>query len=356
MSHHLELRQITKKFSDRTVVNVASLCVEKDEFISFLGPSGCGKTTILRMIAGLEQPTSGEILIEGRVVNDIEPHKRDVSLVFQDFALFPHMTVEQNVNFGLKVRRVERLISKAKVEKALTMVEIADLGERRISQLSGGEKQRVALARALVTDPTLLLLDEPLGSLDAHLRIHMQAELRSLQTRLGIPFICVTHNQNEALSMSDRVYVIKDGCIEQVDTPEGIFTQPKTEFVAQFVGKNNILEADIVGEQAGLQVLRNPFGTFYAKAGSAMESKRAAMVFRADSVRVGSRETDTENELTGILSGVDSVGSVCTYLLEAGGEEIRFERHGDVSKELIGEIGRDVTVHWSAVDTILLQA
>jgi ABC-type Fe3+/spermidine/putrescine transport system ATPase subunit len=354
VSHHIELRGVTKKFGDNLVVNIASMCIEKDEFISFLGPSGCGKTTILRMIAGLETPTTGEILIESKVVNDLEPYKRNISLVFQDFALFPHMTVAQNVAFGLKVRKVEPAISKDKVEKALQLVQIANLGNRRIAQLSGGQRQRVALARALVTDPTVLLLDEPLGSLDAHLRIHMQAELRSLQRRLGIPFICVTHNQNEALSMSDRVFVLKDGCIEMVDTPEAIFTHPSTEFVARFVGKNNILLAEIVGQHNGLKTLRSPLGTFYSRTEGAVESKRMAIVFRADSVRTTPRGGETENSLTGVLSGVDSVGSVCTYLLNAGGEEVRFERHGDVSKELIGQLGKNITVYWNGEDTILL--
>ena len=356
MDSYVELRNVVKKFGGVTAVNVASMRIARDEFVSFLGPSGCGKTTTLRMIAGLEYPTSGEVLIDGQVVNDLEPYKRDVSLVFQDFALFPHMTVAQNVGYGLKVRRVEKSVAQPRVEKALDLVEIGDLPDRRISELSGGQKQRVALARALITEPKLLLLDEPLGSLDAHLRIHMQAELRLLQKRLGIPFICVTHNQNEALSMSDKVFVMRDGRVEQVGSPEAIFTEPDTEFVAKFVGKNNIMEADIVGTEGDKKVLRNALGTFKARSRGLDESeaKSAAMVFRADSIRLHQEPGSTQNTVTGVLSGVDSVGAVCTYVIVAGSQEIKFERHGDVTKELLADIGKDVTVFWSPEDTMLL--
>ena len=238
---------------DHEVVAVESvdLSIEPGEFFSLLGPSGSGKTTVLRMIAGFETPTSGAILLAGRDVTQRAPYDRDVNTVFQDYALFPHMTVLQNVEYGLKVKRVDRAQRRQRAIEALEDVRLGAYGKRKPSQLSGGQRQRVALARALVNRPKVLLLDEPLGALDLKLREEMQVELKAIQRDVGITFVFVTHDQGEALSMSNRVAVFNRGRVEQVGTPREIYNDPKTEFVAGFVGTSNVLSAELSSELLG---------------------------------------------------------------------------------------------------------
>jgi spermidine/putrescine transport system ATP-binding protein len=217
------------------------LSIPQGEFFTLLGPSGCGKTTTLRMIAGFEQPSSGEIFIEGQPVSHVQPNRRPVNTVFQNYALFPHLSVEDNVGFGLKVKRVPAGERKRRVQEALALVQLPNLGSRRPSQLSGGQQQRVALARALVNEPAVLLLDEPLGALDLKLRKAVQLELKHLQDHLGITFIYVTHDQEEALTMSNRIAVMNDGVVQQVGTPREIYEHPNNRFVADFIGETNFL-------------------------------------------------------------------------------------------------------------------
>jgi putative spermidine/putrescine transport system ATP-binding protein len=237
----VSLRGVTKRFGDVTAVAGVDLDIAEGEFFSMLGPSGSGKTTMLRMIAGFELPTAGTVLLKGRDVTRLPPFDRDVNTVFQDYALFPHMSVAQNIAYGLRVRRVPKVERNRRVEEALASVRLDEFGARRPNQLSGGQRQRVALARALVNRPAVLLLDEPLGALDLKLREEMQVELKAIQQQVGITFIFVTHDQQEALTMSDRIAVFADGGIEQVGTPTEIYERPTTQFVAGFVGTSNVL-------------------------------------------------------------------------------------------------------------------
>ena len=248
MSFAVEFQEVSRHYGKVRAVDGVSLAIAEGEFFSMLGPSGSGKTTCLRLIAGFEQPTSGSIRIHGVEAAGVPPFARDVNTVFQDYALFPHMNVRDNVAYGLMVKGVEKTERLVRSREALAMVDLAEYGERRPSQLSGGQRQRVALARALVNRPRVLLLDEPLGALDLKLREQMQGELKALQRKLGITFVYVTHDQGEALSMSDRVAVFNQGRIEQVDTPRGLYMRPATPFVARFVGTSNVL----TGEAAAL--------------------------------------------------------------------------------------------------------
>ncbi|MEL6266347.1 MAG: ATP-binding cassette domain-containing protein, partial [Pseudomonadota bacterium] len=233
-----ELRGVSKRFGDVVAASDLNLRIEPGEFLSFLGPSGCGKTTALRMLAGFETPTGGEVLIDGEVVNGLEPFRRPVNMVFQSYALFPHLTVEQNIAFGLRQRRPRpaRQVIDRKVARALETVRLSGFERRRIWEMSGGQQQRVALARAIVNEPKLLLLDEPLAALDRKLRKEMQIELQDLQREIGITFVLVTHDQEEALSLSDRVCVMRAGQIVQTGSPQGLYDNPESRYVAGFVG------------------------------------------------------------------------------------------------------------------------
>lgn len=247
----LELRNIKKSFGETEVLNGISLSIEKGEFITFLGASGCGKTTTLRIIAGLERPEAGSVILEGKDVTELQPNQRDVNTVFQNYALFPHMNVEANVGYGLKIKKMPKAEIKEKVSKMLELVQLEGYEKRMPSELSGGQKQRVAIARALVNSPKLLLLDEPLGALDLKLRRAMQTELKRLQKKLGITFLYITHDQEEAINMSDRIVVMREGKFEQIGTPDEIYNHPKTAYVADFVGNANILSgtAEEIGEE-----------------------------------------------------------------------------------------------------------
>ena len=235
----LSVRNVFKKFQEFTAVNSVSFEVEKGRFFSILGPSGCGKTTLLRMIAGLTEPTSGIIEIRGESMAGISPNKRPVNLIFQHLALFPMMNVGENIAFGLQRRRENKTTIKKKIQAILERVDLTGFDEKKVDQLSGGQKQRVAIARCLVLEPTVLLLDEPLGALDLKLREQMKVELKKLQAKVGTTFVYITHDQSEAMVMSDHVAVMNDGVFEQIDTPQNLYNKPSTPFVAQFVGDNN---------------------------------------------------------------------------------------------------------------------
>lgn len=241
----VKLNNVVKSFGDNVVVKNIDMDIEKGEFLTLLGPSGCGKTTTLRMIAGFEETTDGEVIIDGKEVSSVPPHKRDVNTVFQSYALFPHMTVAENVAFGLKMKKVPKSEIMSRVMEALQLVQLDSFAKRKPEQLSGGQKQRVAIARALVNSPKVLLLDEPLGALDLKLRKQMQVELKHLQQKLGITFIYVTHDQEEALTMSDRIAVMNNGIIEQLGKPDEIYERPASRFVADFIGETNLFEGSV---------------------------------------------------------------------------------------------------------------
>ena len=254
----LELKEIKKSFTEgEAVLDNISLEISKGEFITLLGSSGCGKTTTLRIIAGLEQPDAGSVWLDGREVTGREPNQRDVNTVFQNYALFPHMNVAENIGYGLKLKKVPKSEIRKKVSQMLELVQLEGYEKRKPSELSGGQKQRVAIARALVNNPKVLLLDEPLGALDLQLRRAMQIELKHLQKKLGITFIYITHDQEEAINMSDRIAVMRDGRIEQIGTPDEIYNHPKTSYVATFVGNANILHGvaeSIQGQNAIVKI------------------------------------------------------------------------------------------------------
>ena len=237
----IELKHITKTFEDGFVaVEDFNLTVKRGEFVTFLGPSGCGKTTTLRMIAGFEIPTEGEILLDGKEIGNLPPNKRPINTVFQRYALFPHLNIFDNIAFGLKLKKLSKDEIKRKVKKVLEMVDLEGFETRKVATLSGGQQQRIAIARALVNEPQILLLDEPLGALDLKMRKEMQLELKSMHERLGITFIYVTHDQEEALTMSDKIVVMSEGRMQQIGTPEDIYNEPKNAFVADFIGESNI--------------------------------------------------------------------------------------------------------------------
>jgi putative spermidine/putrescine transport system ATP-binding protein len=251
MTAAIELREATRAFGTVIALDRVSLTIAPGEFFALLGPSGSGKTTSLRLIAGFDQPDAGQVLLDGADVTHVPPFDRNVNTVFQDYALFPHMSVAENVAYGLRVRGVAAAGRQSRAQQMLDLVQLGGFGARRPAQLSGGQKQRVALARALINQPKVLLLDEPLGALDLKLREEMQAELKSLQQRLGITFVFVTHDQGEALSMADRVAVFSQGRIEQLDTPRELYNRPRTAFVASFVGSANVIDAELAGRLTG---------------------------------------------------------------------------------------------------------
>lgn len=239
----IETRNLHKEYDGETVIEDLNIWVKENEFLTLLGPSGCGKTTTLRIIAGFEKPTSGEVLFQGKVINDVPPNKRNINTVFQRYALFPHLNVYDNIAFGLRIKKMPEDDIKKRVDKMLSLVNLGKYGKRKISSLSGGQQQRIAIARALVNEPKLLLLDEPLGALDLKLRKDMQIEIKDMQRELGITFIYVTHDQEEALTMSDKIIVMKDGIIQQIGSPIDIYNEPENAFVADFIGESNIFNA-----------------------------------------------------------------------------------------------------------------
>ena len=245
----VRLDNVKKKYDEKEIIKGISLDIYEGEFLTLLGPSGCGKTTLLRTISGLEKVSSGKIYIDGEDVTDVIPRKREVNTIFQNFALFSHMTVEKNIGFGLKMKKVPKSEIKSRVKEVIELIQMEGFEDRKPTQLSGGQQQRVALARGIVNKPKVLLLDEPLSSLDMKLRKQMQVELKRIQKKMGITFIYVTHDQDEALSMSDRVAIINNGVIEQIDTPRKLYDAPKTKFVADFIGESNQFNAVVVSTQ-----------------------------------------------------------------------------------------------------------
>jgi len=328
----VRLQEVTKHFGEVVAVDGIDLEVREGEFFSMLGPSGSGKTTCLRMIAGFEAPTKGRVWLGGRDVTPLAPYERDVNTVFQDYALFPHMTVEENVEYGLRVKRVAKEERRERAADALRMVRLEGFGGRRPGQLSGGQRQRVALARALVNRPKVLLLDEPLGALDLKLRQEMQIELKEIQQRVGLTFVYVTHDQEEALTMSDRLAVFSQGRIEQVGTPAEVYERPATGFVAGFVGISNVL-ADA--------------------AASAVTGSGDAFTIRPEKIQLTTPDAQVDADqctATGHVREVVYLGALTRYIvsLDVGGELVVVQQNLETSSmEALQVRGRPVRLIWS---------
>ncbi|MFN8593509.1 MAG: ABC transporter ATP-binding protein [Thermomicrobiales bacterium] len=355
-SYDVELRNATKRFGDVVAVDDVNLAVKTGEFVSVIGPSGCGKTTTMRMIAGLDQPDSGEVIIRGKAMQGVPPYERNVALVFQSFALFPHLDVLGNVEFGLRMRGVEKNERRERAMRALRTVGLADFARRRISQLSGGQRQRVALARALVVEPALILLDEPLGSLDARLRIEMQSELKSLQQQLGITFIHVSHNQGEALAMADRIVVMNAGRFEQVDPPAAIYGSPRTRFVAQFVGTNNIFDGPVIARTDNRATVQTNAGDLVvATKGEDRRRERISFVVRADRLRWLEDDRGADNVLEAVVRAIEYTGSLSTVSLSLpSGTLVKMEQHESLLRHRAPRHGATLRIGWDADDGFVL--
>jgi spermidine/putrescine transport system ATP-binding protein len=306
---HVQLLALTKRFDDAVAVDGIDATIQGGEFFSLLGPSGCGKTTTLRMIAGFERPTSGQIVLDGTDVSSVPPHERNVHTVFQNYALFPHLNVYDNIAFGLRRRKVPRDEVRKRVEESIELVELGGLGGRQPRQLSGGQQQRVALARALVLRPAVLLLDEPLGALDAKIRKQLRLELKALQEEVGITFVFVTHDQEEALSMSDRVAVMNGGRIEQVGTPTAVYEDPASVFVADFLGISNLMDGDPVGWSAGECSVRIGEATLRARCGDVTARGPVRLVARPERLELLEHGSDRDNCLVGMVERTVYVGA-----------------------------------------------
>jgi spermidine/putrescine transport system ATP-binding protein len=354
----VEFRAVTKRFGDLAAVNGVSLQVRQGEFLSLLGPSGCGKTTSLRMIAGFEQPDEGEILIGGVDAVGTPPYRRDVNTVFQQYALFPHMSILDNVAYGMKQRRVAKSERYRRAREALELVRLTGRERHRPSMLSGGQQQRVALARALVNRPRVLLLDEPLGALDLKLRKEMQIELTRIQQQVGITFIYVTHDQGEALSMSDRIAVMSEGVVEQLGTPDEIYDHPLTAFVADFIGEMNFLDGKVVEAVDGEFTLDTGTGVVVLGRGTATPGRPARVGIRPARLRIsGAVDDGTPNAARAVVDTKmylgDEVQVVAT--LDSGSRMvIRERRVGAGAPHDLVRPGDPITIQWDRSAPVLL--
>jgi len=320
---YLELIDVTKKFGDFTAVNNFNLSVNEGELVSLLGSSGCGKTTTLRMIAGFTAPTSGTIVVGGNVVNSLPPYKRNVGIVFQNYALFPHLTIFDNVAFGLKIKKLPKAEIIKRVGKALELVKLSGLEQRLPRELSGGQQQRVALARALVTEPTVLLLDEPLSNLDAKLRTEMQIEIKRIQKETGITTILVTHDQEEAMSLADRIVVMKDGMIQQEGIPREVFERPANPFVADFMGVSNffdgkVLNVDPKTNEAKVKVEEQLITAFIGQS-DVKPGDEVTLAIRPEHIEVNS-SSSVCNIWEGLVYGLSYKGSVTRLVVKSAFE------------------------------------
>ena len=313
MEKIIDLKDITVKYGDNVILDKLNLSINKKEFITLLGPSGCGKTTTLRCLAGFVEPNGGDIVFEGKVINDIPPHKRKVNTIFQSYALFSHMNVFENVAFGPEIQKMSKSEIRKTVAEMLELVNLKGFEKRQISSLSGGQQQRVAIARALANRPHVLLLDEPLGALDLKLRKDMQKELKAIQKRLGITFIYVTHDQEEALSMSDRVVVMDKGKIQQIGTPEDIYNEPVNAFVADFIGESNIVDAVMIKDY----YVRISGVVFDCLDKGFEPNEKVEAVIRPEDIKI--HELGTKDTLPGKVTDVVFKGTFFETFVDVGG-------------------------------------
>jgi putative spermidine/putrescine transport system ATP-binding protein/spermidine/putrescine transport system ATP-binding protein len=367
VAYDLQLSHVGKVYDNGTAAVIDfSLDVDKGEFIAFLGPSGCGKTTTLRMIAGFEGISSGDILIRGKRINDLLPEQRPTSMIFQNYALFPHMTVRKNVAFGLDVKNMPRAERDGKVDRILDKLDLTEVADVRPDRLSGGQRQRIALARSLVVEPDILLLDEPLGALDANLRKSIQNELKLLQRSLGITFVFVTHAQSEALALSDRIVVMNQGRIEQVSPPYELYTRPQSLFVAQFIGRNTIIPGRIRSTGPAETALDTAFGVLAGSpaAGTPAVGAAASLVLPAEAVDIVPAATP-EAELRALYGGcaipctiaqAQRIGHIVQMSVTLpNGDAIGIEGHADKYGGRVA-VGESAHVAWKAASaTIILQ-
>lgn len=353
----VELHGITKKFGDAVAVASLDLELGNSEFFALLGPSGCGKTTTLRMVGGFELPTTGRVFLEGKDVTTLPPYRRDVNTVFQSYALFPHLTVFDNVAFGLRRRGIRSSEIRTRVEQDLEMVGLAGYGKRKPSQLSGGQQQRVALARALVNQPKVLLLDEPMGALDAKIRKSMQLELKRIQREVGITFLYVTHDQAEAMSMADRLAVMNGGRCEDIGAPERVYDHPATRFVAEFLGTCNILPVACAGAELTL-----PDGTgveILAADTAKVLDGRAQVGIRPEKIvitREAAPRSPAANSLTGVVSSAIYLGASTEYEVAAAWGGVIRASAQNLSVDARARVGENVTMTWAPENSFILPA
>ncbi|NLP84448.1 ABC transporter ATP-binding protein [Microbacterium sp. CFH 90308] len=350
------LSGITKLYGDQAAVDDLSLTIQPGEFISLLGPSGCGKTTTLRMIAGFEQPDAGDIRISGRPVRGIPPYRRDVNTVFQAYALFPHLSVAENVAYGLQQRRTPKSEVRDRVTQALDLVQMRRFGDRKPTQLSGGQQQRIALARALVNRPAVLLLDEPLGALDRQLREEMQLEVKLLQSRLGITFVFVTHDQGEALSMSDRIAIMRAGRIEQLADADTVYARPASAYVAAFVGQQNFFRGAVA--EAGAAIT-SPHALVRAAAPVLTTTNLGEAAVRPEYIRIDKDDPSAPpgeaNTTRGDLIGISHLGDTMQYLVRLGDDQSLIVRRPTPDAPVL-EVGDAVVCSWAAHHVLLFPA
>lgn len=349
------LDAVTKRYGDQVAVDALSLTIRPGEFLSLLGPSGCGKTTTLRMIAGFEQPDEGDIKVSGTSVRGVPPYRRDVNTVFQAYALFPHLSVAENVAYGLQQRRTPKAEIREKVTQALDLVQMRRFGDRKPTQLSGGQQQRVALARALVNRPAVLLLDEPLGALDRQLREEMQLELKLLQARLGITFVFVTHDQGEALSMSDRIAIMRAGRIEQLADADTVYARPSSAYVAAFVGQQNFFRGEV--SEAGAAV-RSPHALVRGSDPRLAGTAQGEAAVRPEYIAIAADAGDAlpaANATRGHLIGVSHLGDTMQYLVQLGGDQSLIVRRPTPDAPAL-RIGDPVVCTWADHHVLLFPA
>jgi putative spermidine/putrescine transport system ATP-binding protein len=352
----LELRNVRKTYGPLVAVDDISVTLSAGEFLSFLGPSGSGKTTTLAMIAGLVEPSSGEILLKSQPLNPLPPYRRNIGMVFQNYALFPHMTVAKNITFPLEMRRMPQAEINERVARVLSLVGLGSYGPRLPHQLSGGQQQRIALARAMVFEPPLLLMDEPLGALDKKLREQMQLEIKQLHRKLGMSIIYVTHDQEEALTMSDRIAVFNNGRIEQIGEPSELYEQPATRFVANFIGETNLFSG-VVTEAAGgyCRIDCNGLRLRARHRGGVSVGQSISVAVRPERTLLSDPskpEPDAENRVTGEVAELIYLGRSRKYVIRAAGTEVVAVQQILSSLDDIFEIGDAVGVHWKAEDAI----
>ena len=350
----VQVKRVSKSFGSFQALKSISFDIRDNEFFTMLGPSGCGKTTLLRVLAGFETPDEGVVLLNGEPVAGIPPHKRPVNTVFQSYALFPHMTLEQNVAFGLENLGWDRARIRSRVAEMLEQVHMSAFARRKPAQLSGGQRQRVALARALAPDPKLLLLDEPLSALDLKLRQAMRNELRSLQRNTGITFVFVTHDQEEALDMSDRIAVLGEGEVQQIGTPTEIYEEPVNRFVADFVGETNFLDIEVIGRSGNLARIRTPFGQeMELSTPAGFTGQQATLSIRPEKINLGDQAPEATSFTAEVLDR-NYMGGYTHYLLAANGVQFRASRRNASREGDTFTIGSMVPAGFSEVSARLL--